>query len=381
MQNILTRFTRFVLWRTGLGHKIAARFWQIRSDDSMHEQLLMRQENVFDNLPTEFESSVFSEFIAKDSARWSNQAEYVIGIDDVLIEPERLLGTSGFNELVEQTVVFKHDRQYPYILPYLLNRNSAKPIAKAVLYDGSATRNYYHHFVNAVSSLTVWDRTDLPRDLPLLVNRYVYDQPFFQYLYKRSQQFRSLNWRIVEPKEWLRVDKLYKMQALHFGKDTWQQMRELYELPEVRPHRRVFLNRDRKLYGRYLTNEDEVWTMLQRYGFEMVLAENMTMDEQVKVFQETEYMVALHGAGLIQMFFMNPKFSHIIELMPVNRLMPEYYWQAYTMGMRYYDVVVGGNLQDGKDYPVDVQEVEAAVVRMLGNVSPAPVYGKTTLPA
>jgi capsular polysaccharide biosynthesis protein len=381
MQNILTRFTRFVLWRTGLGRKVAARFWQIRSDDSVHEQLLMRQENVFDDLPTEFDDPVFSAFLAEDSAKWNTQTEYVIGIDDVLIEPERLLGTSGFNGLIEQTVVFKHDRQYPYILPHLLHRNSAKPLEKAVLYDGSATRNYYHHFVDALSSLTVWDRTDLPRDLPLLVNRYVYEQPFFQYLYKRSHQFRSLNWRIVEPGEWLRVGKLYKMQALHFSKDTWHQMRQMYEMPESRPHRRVFLNRDRKLYSRYLTNEDEVWAMLQRHGFEMVLAEHLTIDQQAQMFQETEHMVALHGAGMIQMFYMNPEFSQVIELMPADYLMPLYYWQAYTMGMRYYDVVVGGELQNGKDYAVDLQKLEAAVVRMLANDSPTPVYGKTQLSA
>jgi hypothetical protein len=39
-------------------------------------------------------------------------------------------------------------------MPHLLNRKSAKPIEKAVLYDGIATRNYYHHFVDAFSLLT-----------------------------------------------------------------------------------------------------------------------------------------------------------------------------------------------------------------------------------
>jgi capsular polysaccharide biosynthesis protein len=362
---------------------VAARFWKEGRRESAYKELLMRHENVFEYLPTTFEDPVFEAFIKTDSAEWSKQTEYIIAINDVVLEPERLLGVRGVNELIEQTVVFKYQehRQYPFILPHLLNRNSAKPIAEAVLYDGSATRNYYHHFVDALSMLTMWDRSNLPRDLPLLVNRFVFEQPYFQYLYERSQQFRSLNWRIVEPGEWLRVKTLYKMQALHFGRETWRQMRQMYELPEVRPFRRVFLNRDKSLYGRYLANEDEVWAMLQRHGFEMVLAEHLTVDEQVRLFQETEHMVALHGAGLIQMVFMDPKYSQIIELMPHNRLMPLYYWQAYTLGLRYYDVVIGGDLQDGKDYPVDVQKLEAAVIRMLSNTSHTPVYGKTTLPS
>jgi capsular polysaccharide biosynthesis protein len=380
MERMFTRFTRFVLWRTGLGRKVAAKFWKVHNADSGNQYLLHNQEDIFANLPTEFDDADFSNFLVEDSAKWSTQTEYVISFDDVVIEPERLLGTSGLNELLEHTVVFKHDRQYPYILPHLLNRYSAKPIEKAVLYDGSATRNYYHHFVDALSSLTVWDKTDLPHDLPLLVNRYVYEQPYFQYLYKKSQQFRSLNWYVVEPKEWLKVGKLYKMQAMHFGKNTWQQMRKMYELPEKKPHRKVFLNRDRRLYGRYLANEEEVNAMLQRHGFETVLAEHLSIDEQATLFQETEYMVALHGAGLVQMFFMNPQFSQIIEVMPSNYLMPLYYWQAYAMGMRYYDVVVGGNMNNGKEYPVDVAKLEAAVVRMLSNTSVTQVYGKTQMP-
>lgn len=59
--------------------------------------------------------------------------------------------------------------------------------------------------------------------------------------------------------------------------------------------------------------------------------------------------------------------------------MPEYYWQAYTIGMKYYDVVVGGYMRDGKDYPVDVTVLKVAVERMLTNQQPGRVYGLTEL--
>ena len=104
-------------------------------------------------------------------------------------------------------------------------------------------------------------------------------------------------------------------------------MRAIYELLERRSFRRVFLNRDGTQVGRFLSNEKEVEAMLQRYGFETVFAERLTMDEQTTLFQETEYLVALTGAGLIQQFFMDPDHGHVIEVMPANRLMPEYYWQ------------------------------------------------------
>jgi capsular polysaccharide biosynthesis protein len=158
-------------------------------------------------------------------------------------------------------------------------------------------------------------------------------------------------------------------------------MRKLYELPNHKPWRKVFLNRDKTRYGRYLANEQEALSMLKRYGFEEVFAENLTIDEQAQMFQETEYLVALHGAGMIQMFFMNYANSHVIEIMPRNYLQPLYYWQAYTMGIHYFDVIVGGDMHGGKEYPVDVVALELAVTRMLGNEQSERVYGLSKIPA
>ncbi|MDB5268412.1 MAG: hypothetical protein JWP58_1452, partial [Hymenobacter sp.] len=285
-------------------------------------------------------------------------------------------------ELVEQTIVYKWDRQYPYILPYLTAPTRREKLPAAILYDGSATRNYYHHFVDALSQLTFLPQTGIPMDLPLLISRAMFQQSFFQYLYGRSHAFRGMNWRIVEPGEWLEIGKLYKVQAMQWDPATWRKMRAIYELPERRSFRRVFLNRDGTQVGRFLSNEKEVEAMLQRYGFETVFAERLTMDEQTTLFQETEYLVALTGAGLIQQFFMDPDRGHVIEVMPANRLMPEYYWQGGKLGMRYYDVVVGGpmTVREGKDYHMDVAQLEAAVQRMLANTSPTPVLGHTVMP-
>lgn len=380
MQFSLKKVVRSLLWHTGIGRRVAAWFWRNTSSGPGFETLLAREESVFDAIPTDFASPGYGEFVARDSARWSRQPEYVVAVRDVLLEPERLLGTRAGRELVEQTVVYKFDRQYPYILPYLLHRHRpTHTLAEAIYYDGAATRNYYHHFVNALSMLEVWERAGLSKKLPVLITRAMFEQGFFQYLYKRSARFRQLSWRIVEPHEWIAVQKLYLTQAVHFAPATWRAMRQLYELPDQRPQRRIFLNRDRRRYGRYLTNEDEVVAMLAGLGFENVFAEHLSIEEQAQLFQETEYLVALTGAGLIQQFFMNPRYGSIIELMPSSRLMPEYYWQAYTLGMHYYDVVVGGPMHDGKDYAVDVAELEAAVQRMLANQHAGPTYGRTTL--
>ncbi|MDB5270506.1 MAG: hypothetical protein JWP58_3546, partial [Hymenobacter sp.] len=88
----VNRAVRSLLWRTGVGRKTAEWFWNNRSEGSGYHVLSYREENVFDDLPTAFDSAEYSAFIKWDNDRNTRQAEYAMAIDDVLLEPERLLG-------------------------------------------------------------------------------------------------------------------------------------------------------------------------------------------------------------------------------------------------------------------------------------------------
>src|SRR4051794_18549398 len=149
---------------------------------------------------------------------------------------------------------------------------------------------------------------------------------------ERSAYFRSLNWIVQEPDEWYRVRQLYRPQSVDFERETWEKTRQLYGVQPQRGRRRIFLSRDSSRYTRALNNEVEIATVLQRYGFNTLHAERLTLDEQIAVFQESEYIVALHGAGLVQQVFMNWQTAHVLEVMPRDYLMPLYYWQAYALG-------------------------------------------------
>lgn len=393
--NIVARALRSFLWRSKIGRYAAEKFWKKRDAGDDMRYLFYNEANVIKDLPICFEEEIFNKFLRDNLDKWAiqSQVEYVLEVDDILIEPERCLGTKGLNQLIEQTVVFTVDYQYPYILPHLLRRNKPKFIKSAVLYDGSATRNLYHHLIETVCRLSVLSKIDLPADIPIIVNRFVYDSSFFQYLFSISPYFQSCNWLIQEPDEWFQVEKLYRPKALYFGSESWNFTRNLYNLGEVTPSRRVFLSRDKSRYTRGLSNEIAVTTMLQKYGFEVVYAEHLSIEEQVKVFQETEYLVALTGMGLIQQFFMSYEKAHIIEIIPVNRLMPEYYCQAYSLGIKYYDVVLGEDIDgvpmlnnahkryDGlKEYEVDISKLEMAVAKMLAAPSDQKIYGNFSVP-
>lgn len=372
---LLKKAVRNVLWRSGVGRRVAEYYWRSRESGEGFRFLYREKEDIFADIPTRFSDVIFSEFIADDSKYWSMQESFVVEVTDVILEPERLLGIRAGRQLVEQTVTYKFDRQYPYILPYWLRPAKTTQLKQAIWYDGSATRNYFHHLVDALISLEQLERSELPADIPLLITQQMYETVYFQYLYQRSPKLQKLNWYVVGNHEWVHVGKLYKLQTAPYQPHAWQMMRELYVLPSKQAWRKVFLNRDRNRYGRYLDNEAEIVAMLKYHGFEEVFAENLSIEEQATLFQETEYLVALHGAGLIQQFFMNYEQAHIIEIMPQNYLQPLYYWQAYTLGIHYFDVIVGGPMRNGKEYPVDVVRLEDAVQRMLKSQPLGRTYG------
>jgi hypothetical protein len=81
--------------------------------------------------------------------------------------------------------------------------------------------------------------------------------------------------------------------------------------------RRVFLSRPRTGGGRGLVNHTEVAACLAHHGFREVLAEQLTVREQIALFASLTHLVAIHGAGMVNLIFSSQ--VRLIELFPANR--------------------------------------------------------------
>ena len=75
---------------------------------------------------------------------------------------------------------------------------------------------------------------------------------------------------------------------------------------------RVYITRS-KATKRRIINEDEITPVLKRFGFETVVAEELSFAEQVRIFSRARYLVSNHGAGLTNMLFMRDGGS-VLEL-------------------------------------------------------------------
>src|SRR5690606_10673618 len=82
--------------------------------------------------------------------------------------------------------------------------------------------------------------------------------------------------------------------------------------------KRYFLSRDGAKFRR-LINEDAIYTIAQRYGFEKINNTGKSLREQVEIYSQAEALLGPHGAAFANIAFMENDTTTIFELFPMNR--------------------------------------------------------------
>jgi capsular polysaccharide biosynthesis protein len=127
--------------------------------------------------------------------------------------------------------------------------------------------------------------------------------------------------------------------------------------------RRVFLNRPRTAGGRCLLNHTEVAACLQRYGYREVLAEQLTVREQIALFASLTHLVAIHGAGMVNLIFSSQ--VRLIELFPANRHFGFTYQFLQVSGYfceRHHLLACPGDGNQNMQVPLDALEELAKII-------------------
>lgn len=112
--------------------------------------------------------------------------------------------------------------------------------------------------------------------------------------------------------------------------------------------KRVFITRkDAPNLLRQTTNEDEVFALFEAQGFKRYSLSELSILEQILLFQNAEIVVGCHGAGLTNILFCEPG-TQIIELFQA-RGSATYWYISQMLGLRHtcvktvdFDVVKNG---------------------------------------
>jgi len=92
-----------------------------------------------------------------------------------------------------------------------------------------------------------------------------------------------------------------------------------YKLGAVRAasDRRIWISRGNDIAKRHLLNRAEVEACVQRFGFEIVMPETLSFEEQVRLFNSCVVVGGESGAGMANVGFCNPG-TRVLEIQPVE---------------------------------------------------------------
>lgn len=102
--------------------------------------------------------------------------------------------------------------------------------------------------------------------------------------------------------------------------------------PDVKPHRRLLISRENCSY-RKLNKHTIILDLLRPFGFEEVRFEELTLQQQIDLLQETEILMGPHGAGFANLLFCQPG-TKVIEIQDPDAQNPHFYILAALLGLR-----------------------------------------------
>lgn len=114
-----------------------------------------------------------------------------------------------------------------------------------------------------------------------------------------------------------------------------QVLREAVGASDQTSSRRLYITRATAV-TRSIRNEAELVPVLERFGFERVAPELLSVEEQIKLFATAELVVAPHGAGLANLL-LSPNCT-VVELVSPAHVVPCFYLLAAALGRPYWYV-------------------------------------------
>lgn len=83
------------------------------------------------------------------------------------------------------------------------------------------------------------------------------------------------------------------------------------------PGHKLFISRA-KSASRRMTNEEEIFAIAEKMGYQMIFPEKHSFEEQVRIFSTASHVAGCLGAGLTNMIFCRPD-AALVELAPEGR--------------------------------------------------------------
>ena len=189
-----------------------------------------------------------------------------------------------------------------------------------------------------------------------------------------SLELLKIDVKIIDVRQSIKINRLYATSVPHVGRFNEGLMHFFRDTmlggisSQQYPFRCIYITRG-KARRRRISNEENVFELLEKKGFEKIVLEDLQLKDQVKIFQEARVVVASHGAGLANTMFMQ-KGQTVIELKSDNNRYWCYFSLARVFGLKYYYSLNEGSSANHRDadITVDIERLNALVTKEMENL-------------
>lgn len=175
--------------------------------------------------------------------------------------------------------------------------------------------NYYHFYMDVLGKLATLEKSGVDHRTPLVIGGYYNQIPWVRDILEMGD-LKSRDW-LIQQDVLLEADSLVYCRAQVPFRSRVTYLARATGAPQPdsdpRSERRIFLTRQGDV-SRQICNLDEVRETLNDHGYEEVDSARLSIKDQMELFANTRYMVAIHGAGLTNLIFRQGHPLDVIEL-------------------------------------------------------------------
>jgi hypothetical protein len=335
------RYDNDQMWKTFASKRMARRL----EAGVLHS----RTTRPFAGIPRSSFSQVVLTSLLEPWRDWGQRERIGVFKGSAFIEPAGGWIICGPRHLASNCLIDPSSASKPSFRDYLETRLWAKREVREerrLIHLRDWGESNYWHFLNDLvgGRLRLADEIGVGADVPLLIGRRAFAQPFVQDILRSTQIGRR---RLL-----VQGDEMFHCrEVIHF--ETPRHSTESIDFVlrclgvrggEGRGNKRLFLSRSRGA-RRTIGNLPEIEEVCRRRGFEVVETEHMSLAEQIDLFSQVRYLVAIHGAGLANVMFRRGARLDLLEIFPSTtylgrsgRVFPppaHYFWLAQACGFRY----------------------------------------------
>lgn len=219
--------------------------------------------------------------------------------------------------------------------------NKEETIDQGIFMCGRASNNYYHALLEILSRLYYLSKVDNIIDYPLLVDQNILEIKQFEEAlnilniigFKVRPIKEKINYKInklIMPSDGVKFPYNLNNVSLGAGNDFIYDPNALKYIRltalraclssgiKLKKESKIFIARKQHI-SRRPYNEDELWSIAERYGFVKVYPEDLTFLEQVYIFNNCKYLIANAGAALTNILFMGENSQILYCVSNLNR--------------------------------------------------------------